>query len=285
MKAAITRAFAFVVTGLAVSMAVASAWQRAGAEADRWLLAGLSAVISLAVHLMPALLGRLSRLVVWPVWCLCFLAALWGHIWFFANASHGAAEGRAASSAQARAVQEQRRTIEAALAENKARSAATVAGILARTKDPKARAALEIELTEGKRANELRAQLVALSGQEAAAVTADPVVSGLTEITGLPVAALNVWAGVLIAMLLEVLGSLLWLAAVLGPELGDGPAGALEPAERGPGDAELVELLYEALENSEISPTAEDICRRIGGCKSETAARLLRGLEARMARG
>ncbi|MDH1072037.1 hypothetical protein N5C93_04250 [Pseudomonas nitroreducens] len=267
MKAAITRAFAFVVTGLAVSMAVASAWQRAGAEADRWLLAGLSAVIVLAVHLMPALLGRLSRLVVWPVWCLCFLAALWGHIWFFANASHGAAEGRAASSAQARAVQEQRRTIEAALAENKAR------------------AALEIELTEGKRANELRAQLVALSGQEAAAVTADPVVSGLTEITGLPVAALNVWAGVLIAMLLEVLGSLLWLAAVLGPELGDGPAGALEPAERGPGDAELVELLYEALENSEISPTAEDICRRIGGCKSETAARLLRGLEARMARG
>lgn len=240
MKAAITRAFAFVVTGLAVSMAVASAWQRAGAEADRWLLAGLSAVIVLAVHLMPALLGRLSRLVVWPVWCLCFLAALWGHIWFFANASHGAAEGRAA---------------------------------------------LEIELTEGKRANELRAQLVALSGQEAAAVTADPVVSGLTEITGLPVAALNVWAGVLIAMLLEVLGSLLWLAAVLGPELGDGPAGALEPAERGPGDAELVELLYEALENSEISPTAEDICRRIGGCKSETAARLLRGLEARMARG
>lgn len=116
-------------------------------------------------------------------------------------------------------------------------------------------------------------------------MTADPVVSGLTEITGLPVAALNVWAGVLIAMLLEVLGSLLWLAAVLGPELGDGPAGALEPAERGPGDAELVELLYEALENSEISPTAEDICRRIGGCKSETAARLLRGLEARMARG
>lgn len=43
MKAAITRAFAFVVTGLAVSMAVASAWQRAGAEADRWLLRGLEA--------------------------------------------------------------------------------------------------------------------------------------------------------------------------------------------------------------------------------------------------
>lgn len=272
MKAAITRAFAFVVTGLAVSMAVASAWQRAGAEADRWLLAGLSAVIVLAVHLMPALLGRLSRLVVWPVWCLCFLAALWGHIWFFANASHGAAEGRAASSAQARALGSFVR----------ARIPATVAALRALFS---ASAALEIELTEGKRANELRAQLVALSGQEAAAVTADPVVSGLTEITGLPVAALNVWAGVLIAMLLEVLGSLLWLAAVLGPELGDGPAGALEPAERGPGDAELVELLYEALENSEISPTAEDICRRIGGCKSETAARLLRGLEARMARG
>lgn len=284
MQSAITRAFALIVTGLAVSMAVASAWQRAGAEADRWLLAGLSAVIVLAVHLMPALLGRLSRLIVWPVWCLCFLAALWGHVWFFANASHGAAESRAASSVQARAAQEQRRTIEAALAENKARSAATVAGILARTKDPKARAALEIELTEGKRANELRAQLVTLAGQEAAAATADPLVLSLTQITGLPVAAFNVWAGVLIAMLLEVLGSLLWLAAMLGPESAAAPAPSQGPA-REPDDAELVELLYAALENSEISPTAEDICRRIGGCRSETAARLLRGLEARMARG
>jgi len=126
MKDIITRFFAVIVTGLAVSMAVVSAWHRAGADVDRWLLAGLSAVIVLAVHLLPALLGRLSRLVVWPVWCLCFLAALWGHIWFFANASHGAAENRAATSAKAQAIQEQRTAIEAELAANKARSAATV---------------------------------------------------------------------------------------------------------------------------------------------------------------
>lgn len=67
MKDIITRFFAVIVTGLAVSMAVVSAWHRAGADVDRWLLAGLSAVIVLAVHLLPALLGHLSRLVVWPV--------------------------------------------------------------------------------------------------------------------------------------------------------------------------------------------------------------------------
>ncbi len=273
MKDAITRIFAVAVTGLAVSMAVVSAWQRAGAEVDRWLLAGLSSVIVLAVHLLPALLGRFSRLVVWPVWCLCFLAALWGHIWFFANASHGAAEGRAASSAKASAMQEQRAAIEAELSQNKARSAATVAGILAGTKDPQRRAALEIELAQGKRANDLRARLTALTDQEAAGAEVDPVVARVTAVTGLPIEALNTWSGVVIAMLLEVLGSLLWVAAL------SGQAGARQGQ---PDDADMVERLYAALENSEISPTAEDVCKFIGGCNHDTAHRLLRGLEVRM---
>lgn len=273
MKDIITRFFAAIVTGLAVSMAVVSAWHRAGADVDRWLLAGLSAVIVLAVHLLPALLGRLSRLVVWPVWCLCFLAALWGHIWFFANASHGAAENRAATSAKSQAIQEQRAAIEAELAANKARSAATVAGILARTKDPKARVPLEIELEQGKRANDLRARLVGLTDQEAAGAEVDPVVARVTAVTGLPIEALNTWSGVVIAMLLEVLGSLLWVAALAGQAV----------ARQGqPDDSDMVERLYAALENSEISPTPEDVCKFIGGCSHDTAHRLLRGLEVRM---
>ena len=273
MKDIITRFFAVIVTGLAVSMAVVSAWHRAGADVDRWLLAGLSAVIVLAVHLLPALLGRLSRLVVWPVWCLCFLAALWGHIWFFANASHGAAENRAATSAKAQAIQEQRAAIEAELAANKARSAATVAGILARTKDPKARVPLEIELEQGKRASDLRARLVGLTDQEAASAEVDPVVARVTAVTGLPIEALNTWSGVVIAMLLEVLGSLLWVAALAGQTV----------ARQGqPDDSDMVEQLYAALENSEISPTPEDVCKFIGGCNHDTAHRLLRGLEVRM---
>ncbi len=273
MKDIITRFFAVIVTGLAVSMAVVSAWNRAGADVDRLLLAGLSAVIVLAVHLLPALLGRLSRLVVWPVWCLCFLAALWGHIWFFANASHGAAESRAATSAKAQAIQEQRAAIGAELAANKARSAATVAGILARTKDPKARVSLEIELEQGRRANDLRARLVGLTDQEAAGAEVDPVVARVTAVTGLPIEALNTWSGVVIAMLLEVLGSLLWVAAL---------AGQVVARQGQPDDADMVERLYAALENSEISPTAEDVCKFIGGCNHDTAHRLLRGLEVRM---
>ena len=98
----------------------------------------------------------------------------------------------------------------------------------------------------------------------------------MTDITGLPVAALNVWSGVLNAMLLEVLGSLLWLEAMIGAA--PAPQDELD-------ESEAVERLYSALENSEISPTAEDICKHIGGCSNKAATRLLRGLEARMARG
>jgi hypothetical protein len=73
-----------------------------------------------------------------------------------------------------------------------------------------------------------------------------------------------------------VLGSLLWLSAMLGPE---------SVRSQKFDESEMVERLYTALENSEISPTTEDICRHVGGCRNDTAARLLRGLQARMARG
>lgn len=276
MQDAITRAFAIIVTCLAVGMAIVSAWQRADTDTNRLLLAGLSAVIVAAVHLLPALLGRFSRLAVWPVWFLCFLAALWGHIWFFASATHGAAEGRAASSIQAKAVQDQRTDIEAELAANKARSAATVAGILAKTQDAQARAALEIELAQGKRANDLRARLTAISDQGATVAATDPVVARVTAVTGLPIEALNIWSGILIAMLLEVLGSLLWVAAMADT--------SRQKANWGT-DADMIERLYAALENSEISPTTEDICKFIGGgCSHDVANRLLRDLEARMKR-
>lgn len=274
MQDAITRIFAVIVTALAVGMAIASAYQRADTETNRLLLAGLSSVIVLAVHLLPALLGRLSRLVVWPVWFLCFLAALWGHIWFFASSSHGAAEGRAASSAQARAMQDQRVAIESELESNRARSAATVATILARTKEPEKRTALEIELAQGKRANDLRARLTALSEQEVGAVVTDPVVARVTAATGLPIEAIGTWSGVVIATLLEMLGSILWLAVF--HEIGKAP----EVPESD--DHKIIERLYVALENSEISPTAEDVCKFIGGCNHDTARRLLRGLEVRM---
>lgn len=100
------------------------------------------------------------------------------------------------------------------------------------------RVALEIELAQGKRANDLRARLTALTDQEAAGAEVDPVVARVTAVTGLPIEALNTWSGVVIAMLLEVLGSLLWVAALAGQSV----------ARQGqPDDADMVERLYAAL--------------------------------------
>lgn len=116
LQAFITRAFAVVITILAVAMASASAWQRAADGFERWLMVGLAAAVVLAVHLLPALLSGLHRLIVWPIWALCFFVALWGHVWFFANAGYGAAESRVETSAQAKSTALQIQTIENALA-------------------------------------------------------------------------------------------------------------------------------------------------------------------------
>ena len=221
MKTRLTMAFAVVVTVLAVAMAIASAWQRADSLPNKLLMSCISAALVLAVHFLPALLAGASgwavRLMVWPVWVLCFAAAMWGHAWFFTAAGHGAGEARAISSAQTQAVQEQRQTLEAALRSNRARSAATVAGLLAREEDQARRAALEIELVEAKRKNEIQDRLVTLANQSSETAAVDPVMARVAAVTGLPVEAMGLAVNVAMAVLLEVLGVLLWLSLTAAP--------------------------------------------------------------------
>lgn len=206
MKKLITFAFALSLTCVSLALAWASAWGRAEAQAHRWLLAVAFCLIALAVHLLPALLRGRSKLAIWPVWALCFMVACWGHFSFLSATQNEAQESRAkvamTTSATALALAEQRKVIESELAQNRARSAATVASILARETDPAKRAALEIELEQGKRKNELLARLVELQSNAVTGVTAGVIGASNAAFTGLIFLAA--------AALLEVLGMIFW---------------------------------------------------------------------------
>jgi hypothetical protein len=216
MRKYMTIVLAVVITSTAVTMAVASAVGRAAEKHDQLLLAAISVAIVLAVHLLPALLRSRSGLVVWPVWALCLFAALWGHAGFFANAGQTAAENRQADGVEARALAARRQAIGQALEGIKARPPATIANQLARITDPGRRAALEIELSEAKRAADLRDELVSLEAGNAdmAGTAADPVTSTLSRVSGLGVDAITLAVSLLLAVLLEVLGMLLWMEAL-----------------------------------------------------------------------
>lgn len=204
---------ALAVTALAVGLSIASALARAPAGHAAALLAGLSAAVVLAVHLSPALLRSVPRLVLWPVWLLCLAGALYAHASFLAAAAREAAAAHLASSPAAAAVAQQRAQVEQALAAIKARPAAQIARQLSWTEDQSRAAALHIELAEARRADGLRDQLIVLSAGTAAAAasaTADPVDGTLARLLGVSADAVTLSVSLLLALLLEVIGMLLW---------------------------------------------------------------------------
>lgn len=239
MKRAMLLTFAAGVTAAALAMATASAWQRAETTLDRWLLASVSCAIVLAVHLLPALLRR--TFVMWTVWTLCLAGALWSHSTFLASAWQGAAEARSATSAQARNIEERRAQIEANLAAIKARPAGQIARQLSWTKSEEQASALRIELEEAQRATRLRDDLLALTVTREVTAVTDPLLARVTAVTGVPAAAISLAVSVGQAVLVEVLGMLLWLGALVTSRP------ARQPEQNGTNETQLVELMPAAL--------------------------------------
>lgn len=282
----ITILAAVLVSGLAVAMAWASSMQRATDRHDQWLLAALSVVIVLAAHLLPALLRGRHPLVLWPVWILCLALAGFGHAsWFYLNAE-SAAEVRQAGRAAARAVATERSVIEQALAGIKARPVAQVAAQLARTTDPDRREALAAELAEARRAAGLRDRLIVLSrnttgtGEEQSGTPGN----GAGTVQERDVTLVM---SVVAALLLEVLGALVWSVAFAGDDDAAHAAQArAEPAATvvSPpvqvGTVEVVDELADlraAIARGECKPSARGI-KEYMGCGSDTAVRLRRQL-------
>jgi flagellar basal body-associated protein FliL len=226
----ITVLAALSVSGLAVALAWASAQQRATTAHDQLLLAALSVSVVLAVHMLPALLRRRHPLVLWPVWVLCLALAGYGHASWFYRSAESAAEARHAGSAAVAAVARERSDIEQTLSTIKARPVAQVAAQLARTTDEARREALTAELAEAKRTASLRDRLILLSrntsgtGQEQSGAPGNG--SGTVQERDVTLVM-----SVAAALLLEVLGALLWSVALAGDDDADQAARArAEPA-------------------------------------------------------
>lgn len=199
------------MTALSVKLAWASAMQRAISSDDKLLLVEFGVAMALSVHLLPVLLQRLHPAMLWPLWLVCLTLAGYGHATWFRLSAEAAAEVRVAESAPVRAAVAERKAIEQTLDSIKARPTAQVAAQLARTVDPIRRASLETELTEARRAAELRDRLVFLSRNSTG--TADERMgtsdsrSGTTwEQVSIPVTSFAS------ALVLEVVGALLWRA-------------------------------------------------------------------------
>lgn len=208
------RILALFVTLTASAMAAVAAWDRGGTIIDKALLVSMCVVIVLAVHLIPALS---RRPVAWLVWSVCLLCAVYGHLTFLTHASLRAAEAHAQQSALAIGTERQIQSAREALDEIKARPVATVAAQLAQEGDRRMRAALRAELAEGKRAEALRddlAQFEAVSTAVRVTGATDPVTERLAVVTGWTESGVSVVIGMTFAMLLELIGALLWFEAL-----------------------------------------------------------------------
>ncbi len=220
---AVSSLAALAVSVLAIALAWASSMQRATTEQDRALLACLSAIIVLAVHMLPALRRCVHRLVLWPTWLLCLALAGFGHASWFYRAAESAAEAREASSATVVAAARERAAIEEALGAIKARPVAQVARQLSLTTDEAKRAALNDELAEARRAAGLRDRLVLASGYTPGTSQVHPSTPEVHTSTVLST-DVALAMSVVAALLLEVLGALFWSVALAGDDDASGTA-------------------------------------------------------------
>lgn len=205
---------AVFVTLTAASMTAVAALDRGGTMIDKMLLAAMSLVIVLAVHLLPAVSRRPAA---WLVWIGCLLCAIFGHLTFFTHASLRAGDNRAQQSALAVGTERQVEATREALANIKARPVAVVAAELALASDRRSRAALREEIAGGKHAEVLRDDLVRLSVVLSTANVSgavDPVTARLSLVTGWSESAVAIVIGLTFSILIELIGALIWYEAL-----------------------------------------------------------------------
>lgn len=211
--AAFVTVVAAVVTVVAAQMAAASAANRGGTEHDKELLVALAIVMVLAVHLIPAI----SRnWVSWIVWFGCLICALFSHLTFFTHADLRANDNFAQASARTVGTERQIEMTREALGQIVARPVALVADELAKSTDKRERAALNVELKQGQKAEELRDQLLKLSEVSTKSKVGgaiNPVFKNLQAVFGWSGEGISVAIYLFNAICLELFGALIWFLA------------------------------------------------------------------------
>lgn len=209
---------AIFVTTIAAAMTAMAAWDRGGTTMDRLLLVSMAVVIVLAVHLLPALSRRPAA---WMIWAGCLLCAIYGHLTFLTHATLRAGDIRAQQSTLAVATERQIGMLQASLTQIKARPVTMVAAELSTSKSWRERAALNVEIAQGKRAEKLQdelGRLLQVYTTTQVTASADPVTARLAAVTGVSESAITVVIGLTFSVLLELVGALLWFEALRRPQ-------------------------------------------------------------------
>jgi hypothetical protein len=231
---------AIVVSALATGMAAAAALERAATPLDSVLIVACAIAVTLAAQLLPALA---RQRVGWALWIVCLALTIYGHAGFFSAAQARAGAARSQSvqpTTQQAALLDQLRStaarassavafdlaavrsrgVNAALQlarcerEQPSRCAAQRAAVQQAAQREQA---LQVEAVEAQQAAALRAQITASAAQldtRRAAAAADPVAAGLAHFTGLDAAAAPLVTSVLSAVVVELLGAVLWAEAL-----------------------------------------------------------------------
>jgi hypothetical protein len=234
---------AIVVSALATGMAAAAALERAATPIDSILIVACAIAVTLAAQLLPALARQRAG---WALWAVCLALTIYGHAGFFSAAQARAGAHRSQSvqptSQQAALLDQLRSTaarassaVAADLAAVRSRGVSAALQLARCERDTPSRCgaqraavqqaaqreqALQVEAAEAQQAAALRAQITASAAQldtRRAAAAADPVAAGLAHVTGLDAAAAPLVTSVLSAVVVELLGALLW-AEVLRPQ-------------------------------------------------------------------
>jgi hypothetical protein len=195
-------------------MAAAAAFDRGGTAVDKGLLIVMSIMIVLAVHLIPAIS---HRPISWVIWTGCLCCAIFGHLTFLIHANLRAGEALAQQSSLAVGTNNQIKAVREALEQVKARPLTVISAQLAQESDRRVRYALKEEMSASKKAEQLRDELVHLARISTAAkkdAAIDPVMSKLAQVSGFSQGGISVMIGLMFAILIEVLGALVWVEAL-----------------------------------------------------------------------
>jgi hypothetical protein len=275
---------AVITTAISTMIAVLGAYGRTADNTHRVILAAVSVVAAVAVHLLPATSGRTHKPLRLLTWTLCFIFVVYSHCATFVSLSEQSAEIRFSTSRLSRSTQERKDEIRRSLSKIQSRSVTTIARLIARAKSEEQVTALQLEMSEAQRAVRLQEQLDLLTATVGTAVVTDPVSARVTAITGWSPDSVTLTFSVLGAVMLELLGAILWIKTIgegtseSGDQHPDSRLKSNDDSRRGSHDsaAELA-ILRDALARGTCTTRVTDI-RAFLRCGQEKAMLLRREL-------
>jgi hypothetical protein len=263
IKKIFTVMIALMATAAGIGMAVSAAWDRGGSITDKILLAVISSIVTLLVHLLPSLTKNKVGLLVWLG---CLLMATYGHLTFLINAGVRAGDARVQNSVVSTELAQQISEITRDRDLIVARPVTVVAHDLSVAHGSRARIALKSELEESKRSIMLTEQLVKLKGEEKNihySDATDRVTALLSGSTGSNKDSISLAFGLSFALLIEFSGVILW-REIFGKNIEtetniNSNNINTEPPRKIENTADDIGKLKLALQNGTVRPTVSSI--------------------------